>query len=138
MKELKVELTQQQTLLTQRDTLAQQLEQKKAIFGNQMNIGNSKTSFYADQIAASLPPSMQLINMTIYPVIESDTYAVEEKAPRHKTNKINIKGYCQASVFYNDWKRSIQTLSWIKSIENISYQNDQNGTGIFELEITLQ
>ena len=138
VKELQIELTQQQNLLIQRDTLAKQLEQKIAVLGNKMNIGNSKTSFYADQIAASLPSSMQLININIYPIIETTIYDQEAKIPRYETNKIIIKGYCQASVFYNDWKRNIQSLSWVKSIQNISYQNDQNGTGIFELEITLQ
>jgi hypothetical protein len=136
--ELKLELTQQQNLLKQRDTLAQILEQKKAVLGGQMTVGKSKTSFYSDQLAASLPNSMQLLEMIIYPVIETNDYGTEEKIPQYETNVIRIKGKCQASVFYNDWKRNIQTLSWVKSIQNISYQNDQNGIGIFELEITLQ
>jgi hypothetical protein len=136
--ELKVELAQQQNLLTQRDTLAKKLQQKQAVLGDQSNLGQSKSSFYADQLAASLPNSMQLTELLVFPKIENKSYNNEEEIPRYQNNKIIIKGQCQASVFYNNWKRNIKDFDWVEKIHNLSYQNDKNGVGVFALEITIK
>lgn len=135
---LKVELLQQQSLLQQRDSLAQKYNQKKALLGDQLTLGRSKASYYADQLAATLPSSLQFTELALFPKIETKEYGSEDKLPQYNRSKIKIKGRCQASVFYNNWKYSLKELPWVASIHNLSYQNEKNGQGIFELEITLK
>lgn len=135
--ELKQEVAQQKNLLIQRDSLAKKYEDRKGLLGDKLHLKPSKSSFYADQLAATLPSTLQLTNLIIFPIIKEDNYSSEEKMPRYDDQKIVVAGECQGSVFYNNWKRSLEELDWVKSIHNISYQNGANGQGIFKLEITL-
>jgi len=136
--DLKVELAQQQNLLSQLDTLKRQLESKKALLGAHWNLGKSKASFYADRLAASLPSSIKLTSLVLFPKVQEKNYSDEDKFPRYHNRKIIIKGQCQASVFYNNWKHNIQDFDWVESLHNLSYQNGNKGVGLFELEITLK
>ncbi|BDS14304.1 hypothetical protein [Aureispira anguillae] len=135
--QLKIETTQQQNLLNQRDSLAEKYQSKKALLGDQLSLGRSKSSFYADQLAATLPSTLQLTKLVLFPVIKEERYTSEEELPRYDRQTIRIEGQCKASVFYNNWKRALEELDWVASIHNLSYQNGENGQGIFELEITL-
>lgn len=135
---LKVEVSQQQSLLNQRDSLAKKYQDKKALLGDQLNLGQSKSSYYADQLAATLPSTLQLTNLVLFPKIKEEGYSSEESLPRYDNQTILVEGQCQASVFYNNWKRSLEELDWVASIHNLSYQNNKNGQGVFKLKITLK
>lgn len=134
---LKIEVAQQGNLLNQRDSLVKKYEDKSALLGDQLHLGRSKSSYYADQLAATVPSTLQLTNLVLFPEIKEAHYSSEKKLPRYDNQLIIVAGKCQASVFYNNWKRSLEELDWIASIHNISYQNNTNGQGIFKLEITL-
>jgi Tfp pilus assembly protein PilN len=137
-KGLKVEVGQQKSLLNQRDDLAGKYEAKKSLLGDQLHLGESKSSYYADQLAATLPSSLQLTKLVLFPSIKEDGYNSEESLPRYDNQTILVEGQCQASIFYNNWKRSLEELNWVASIHNLSYQNNKNGQGIFKLKITLK
>ena len=134
---LQMEVNQQRSLLVQRDSLAEKYANKRALLGDQLYLGESKTSFYADQLAASLPSTLQLTSLVLFPLIKERNFNPEEQLPRYSNQTIIVSGTCQASVFYNNWKRAIKELDWVKSIHNLSYQNAANGQGMFELEIRL-
>lgn len=135
---LKVEVRQQQSLLNQRDSLAKKYQNKKALLGDQLHLGQSKSSYYADQLAATLPSTLKLTQLILFPEIKEEGYSGEEALPRYDNQTIVLVGQCQASVFYNNWKRSLEELDWVASIHNLSYQNNKNGQGIFKLKITLK
>jgi hypothetical protein len=135
---LKMEVSQQQSLLNQRDDLAKKYNDKKMLLGDQLHLGQSKSSYYADQLAATLPSTLQLTNLVLFPSIKEKGYSSEESLPRYDNQTIIIEGQCQASVFYNNWKRSLEELDWVASIHNLSYQNNKNGQGVFKLKITLK
>jgi hypothetical protein len=137
-KGLKVEVGQQKSLLNQRDDLAKKYKAKKGLLGDQLHLGQSKSSYYADQLAATLPSSLQLSKLVLFPSIKEDGYSSEETLPRYDNQTIIVEGQCQASVFYNNWKRSLEELDWVASIHNLSYQNNKNGQGVFKLKITLK
>lgn len=137
--DLALEVGQQKSLLDQRDVLAKKYEDKKALLGDQLNLGQSKSSYYADQLAATLPSTLQLTQLVLFPKVEQeDTYSSEEQVPRYDGRTILVTGQCQASVFYNNWKRSLEELDWVAAIHNLSYQNNKEGQGVFELKITLK
>lgn len=135
---LKIEVSQQQSLLNQRDSLEKKYNDKRALLGDQLNLGQSKSSYYADQLAATLPSTLQLSKLILFPEIKEEGYQTEEVLPRYDNQTIIVEGQCQASVFYNNWKRSLEELDWVASIHNLSYQNNKNGYGIFKLKITLK
>ncbi|MGH1338875.1 MAG: hypothetical protein ACRBFS_22355 [Aureispira sp.] len=136
--DLTIEVGQQKSLLDQRDALAKKYQDKKDLLGDQLTLGASKSSYYADQLAATLPSTLQLTNLILFPKIEQENnYSSEEKLPRYDHRTILVTGACQASVFYNNWKRSLEELDWVASIHNLSYQNNKEGQGVFKLKITL-
>lgn len=136
---LGIEVGQQKSLLEQREQLAQKYKDKKALMGDQLNLGQSKSSYYADQLAATLPSTLQLTKLVLFPKIATEeNYNNEEQLPYYDNSTILITGQCQASVFYNNWKRGLEELDWVASIHNLSYQNNKEGQGIFELKITLK
>lgn len=136
--ELQIEVSQQQSLLEKRDSLAKKYAEKSALLGDQLYLGASKTSYYADQLAATLPSTLRLTSLVLFPEIKANQFSSGEELPRYDNQKIIIKGTCQASVFYNNWKQAVEELRWVKSIHNMSYQNAPNGQGIFELAIQVQ
>jgi len=137
-KGLKVEVSQQKSLLNQRDNLAKKYKDKQSLLGDQLHLSQSKASYYADQLAATLPSTLQLTNLVLFPSVKEERYRSEETLPLYDNQTILIEGQCQASVFYNNWKRSLEELDWVASIHNLSYQNHKNGQGVFKLQITLK
>jgi hypothetical protein len=137
-KGLKVEVSQQKSLLNQRDRLAKKYKDKKMLLGDQLHLGQSKASYYADQLAATLPSTLQLTNLVLFPKIKEEGYNSEETIPLYDNQTILVEGQCQASIFYNNWKQSLEELNWVASIHNLSYQNNKNGQGVFKLKITLK
>lgn len=136
---LSIEVGQQKSLLEQRAQLAKKYEDKKALLGDQLHLGQSKSSYYADQLAATLPSTLQLTKLVLFPKIQTeDSYNSEEQLPYYDNKTILVTGQCQASVFYNNWKRALEELDWVASIHNLSYQNNKEGQGVFELKITLK
>lgn len=136
--ELEVSTLQQQQLVDQRNALQEQYQRRKALLGDQLQLSQSKSSFYADQLAASLPRSIQLTRLEVFPQIISQAYQSEDELPRYDYHKILVAGQCDASVFYNNWKLALQELHWVAGLKNLSYQNDAAGHGLFELEIELK
>lgn len=135
---LALEVGQQQHLLAQRNALAMQYRDKKSLLGDQLHLGASKTSYYADELAASLPSTLQLTKLTLFPVLKkNDAYQTEETLPYYDQSTILVEGRCQASIFYNNWKRGVEELDWVESIHNLHYQNDPEGRGVFRLKIIL-
>jgi hypothetical protein len=137
-KGLEVEVSQQESLLSQRDHLAKKYNDKKVLLGDQLHLGQSNSSYYADQLASTLPSTLQLTKLVLFPSIKEKGYSSEGTLPRYDNQTILVEGQCKASVFYNNWKRSLEELDWIASIHNLSYQNNKKGQGIFKLKITLK
>lgn len=136
---LKATLQHKEFLLKQRDTLKAVYQKKEAFLGGTAVGKASKTSFYADQLAASLPSSINFTELTIFPlIVDKNSSQSELKMPRYETDLIKIKGQCKGSVFYNNWKKSVQELFWVKEIHNLYYKDLDEDTGVFELEIRIK
>lgn len=134
---LDFELGHKELALARRDTLKAQYRDKTAVLGDQLQLEGSKVSFYADQLAASLPSTIQLTQLDIFPTVKEDNYAEEDQVPQYQNSIIRLKGQSKGSVFYNNWKHALEELNWIKSLHNISYKNINEDVGLFELEIEI-
>lgn len=134
--ELNAQLIYQSTTLNKLDTLKQEYEQQKTFFNKNNLTQRSKTSFYADRIASTLPNDIQLTTLNIYPKIKKSGMEMEATLPEFEQNRIQIKGKTSSSIYYNDWKRSLNNLEWITNIEQIQYQ-EENGFGEFEVVLVI-
>jgi len=130
---LETELFAQEILVQQRDTLKAQYMRKSEVFGNGEQ---SNLSFYADRLASSLPSSIELVELAIYPQVKTSYYD-EREQPNYQTGKIVVEGQCFGIVYYNNWKRALKELDWVESLHHISYQDIDEDTGAFTLEITV-
>lgn len=94
----------------------------------------SKTSFYADRIAATVPQSISLKMLDLNPLaskIKSD----EQIMFRQKN--IIINGACIRSTELNEWIKSLKEFEWVKRIELKDYKGINSSGGDFKLEIVL-
>jgi len=130
---LETELFAQEILVQQRDTLKAQYMRKSEVFGSGEQ---SSLSFYADRLASSLPSSIELVELAIYPQVKTSYYD-EREQPNYQTGKIVVEGQCFGIVYYNNWKRALKELDWVESLHHISYQDIDEDTGAFTLEITV-
>lgn len=136
---LETQLQHKEFLLKQRDTLRAQYQRQSTFFGDNKSGKLSKLSFYADQLAASLPSTIQFTTLQIFPeIIDKNRSATEAVIPKYESSIIRIKGTCRGSVFYNNWKKGVQELFWVGELHNLHYQDLDEDTGAFELEIKVK
>lgn len=137
-KELSLELSRKEALIQERDTLKARYQEQLKLFGGESSGKASKTAFYADQIAASLPSTIQLNELILFPIIPQDDYTQRGRPPQYEKSKLVIRGNCQSTVFYNNWKRAVKELFWVESLRSINYQDITEDLGEFELEIYIK
>ncbi|MCH2045925.1 MAG: hypothetical protein MK212_17545 [Saprospiraceae bacterium] len=137
-KALNFELSRKEALIQERDTLKSRYQEQLKLFGGKNNGKASKTAFYADQIAASLPSTIQLNEFILFPIIPQDDYTQRGRPPQYEKSKLVIRGNCQSTVFYNNWKRAIKELFWVESLRSVNYQDITDDLGAFELEIYIK
>ncbi len=117
------------------DSLSAVLKDHSDFFSSSNVSGVSKTSFYADRIAASLPQSVNLIQLNINKRIISDDqdfYLFDNK-------KIEIKGNAESSSDLTTWIRDLKNMKWAKDVSLINYtKSDMAKPGSFLIEIHLQ
>jgi Tfp pilus assembly protein PilN len=135
--ELNAQLIYQSTTLNKLDTLKKEYEQQKTFFNKNNLTQRSKTSFYADRIASTLPSDIQLTTLNIYPKIKKRRMEMEAALPEFEQNRIQVKGKTSSSIYYNDWKRSLNNLEWITDIYQIQYQ-EESGFGEFEVVLVIR
>lgn len=91
-------------------------------------------SFYMDKIGASVPKSIVLKEMGIFPLKEK---MKERKKLEIEQQSIGITGYTSGSESLDDWMEKINRFSWVKSVELLNYLKTENANAEFKLLITL-
>ena len=135
--ELNAQLVYESTTLNKLDTLKKEYTEQKTFFNKNHLTQRSKTSFYADRIASTLPSDIQLTTLNVYPKIKKSGMEMEATLPEFEQNRIQVKGKTSSSIYYNDWKRSLHNLEWITNIEQIQYQEEE-GFGEFEVVLVIR
>lgn len=132
---INAELIYYQTALDKLDSLKQQAQQQSSFFQESNLTQSSKTSFYADRIASSMPYAIQLVELNIYP-LQKKKANEDENQLAFTPNQIIIKGKASSSLVFNDWKRQLNNLNWVQSIMQTDYREEE-GFGWFELEVLV-
>ena len=130
-----IQLSFHQLQLQQLDSLQLQHQEKEQFFKQNNILQNSKTSWYADQIAASIPEGISLSQLNIFPTPKK-SFSQESKMI-FEQHKIQIKGSSQRAIQLNLWIKQLKKMDWIKEVTLMPYQETREGIGSFELVLGL-
>jgi len=118
------------------EKLEAEFQQKERFLKEAGWINASKTSFYADQIAASVPATVLLKRLSINP--EDVSESRKEKRLIFEAGSILLEGTCKDPVVLNPWLSELKSMDWVTKVVSRKYQYDhKNKTGVFELEISF-
>jgi|GEM_PF-3303185 hypothetical protein len=114
------------------DTLQKKINEQQGL----TNLLASKTSYYSDRIASSLPSDIELFELTVFPE-EKQTLYDDNTLITYDNNSIIIKGNCKNSFIYNQWLKTLKNFDWAKEVKNVNYQDINEDYSEFELKIMM-
>jgi Tfp pilus assembly protein PilN len=132
---LQMQVNLQQSTLQQLDSLKKEVEGKQAFLKDNTLNQNSKISYYADEIARTLPSDIQLTTLNLFPK-QKEKRSDKTILPRF-SQEIIIKGKTDKSLSFNDWKKALENLDWVKSVQIIGF-GEENGISVFEVMLTFE
>jgi hypothetical protein len=114
------------------DSLRTTLTKKEELIEkNDLKTG-TKFSFYADQIAASVPGSIALIKLEFNPPEKQGS----QNQFKFQRNTIIIHAKCISGYILDGWMNVLRNESWIKQMEVLNYQQENySDPGIFILKV---
>ena len=133
--QLHSQVQQHQSALSQLETLQQKLQAQEAFLKQSGGIQQSKTSFYADRIASTLPDKVHLTKLSIFPLIADKSS--KKKALRFEQNVLMVEGTCDKSTRLNEWLKVLKAQEWVEKVTTKHY-GQEGENGVFELEVMVQ
>ncbi|MFK8101599.1 MAG: hypothetical protein AB8G15_03710 [Saprospiraceae bacterium] len=119
------------------DSLQNKVDRQKEFLQKTQLNQNSKSSYLADRIAASLLEGLQLSELEIFPIKgKSEDYKMQDLIHYNK-EEVFIKGYCKNSSSYNRWIKVLQNFDWVADIQHLDYKDINNELGAFELKLVI-
>lgn len=131
---LQLQVNLQQNTLSQLDSLKKEVEGKQAFLQNNTLNQTSKISYYADEIARTLPSDIQLTTLNIFPK-QKEKRSAENKLPQFN-QEIIIKGKTKESLSFNDWKKELEGLNWIETVKIVGF-GEEDDVSVFEVLLTF-
>ena len=118
--------------------LKTECEEKQEFLEQNGLLESSKTSFYMDELAASLPRSIQWLDASVSPK-EKKKSSDNTDEVLFKKESISISGNCNRSVDLNDWIKKVRKIKWVKAVSLVDYvQNNSKENGLFSIEILIK
>jgi len=133
--ELQYQINSKKQYVDELTILNEQLTIKEAFIQNSGVTKASKISFYADQIALSVPTSIQLNQLFINPLSKRISKAEDI---HFNYDTIKILGTVNRSIELNNWIKYLQEYEWAQEVNIISFIQDNLKTpGEFEISIII-
>jgi hypothetical protein len=125
------------SMISEMETLSKEVKEKESFLSEAGWLQPSSMTYYADRIAATIPTSVKLINLSINPLDERKSK--EAKKELFATGVIIIKGDCTRPTELNEWLDKIKSIDKINKarLVNYSFDNKEN-KGSFSIEIETQ
>lgn len=118
------------------DRLQEELEYKKKLLEESGLLAPSKTSYYSDNIAATVTRPIVLEEMEIFPSSKSKKSG--EVIYSYKDKTIKIVGWTNNSQELNDWIGKLKQMNWVNSVEIKRYEkSNKRKESQFELTLTI-
>lgn len=136
--EMNSKLVLNQSALKRYESLKAEYAQKKNFLEQNGLLESSRTSYYADRLATSLPASIQLLAMNIHPLKKKEASDISN-ALYFDTKIIKISGKCDRNTELNDWMKELEANSWIEKVKLVDYkQANAKDDGMFFIEIRIK
>ncbi|KJS07316.1 MAG: hypothetical protein VR77_01385 [Flavobacteriales bacterium BRH_c54] len=134
--ELQYQLNSKQQFVDELEILKKELLIKEEFIQNSGVTKAAKITFYADQIAMSVPASIQLDQLFINPLTKRINKAEDIQ---FTYNAVKIIGSVSRSIELNNWIKKLKKYEWVNDINIISFIQDNLKTpGEFELQIVIK
>lgn len=126
--ELQTRINVNQSMISQIDTLKKELAEKELIVQKTGLLQASRTSYYPDRIAATVPASIRLTQLSVYPQ-EKNNAEESEASYRFKAGRIEIRGKCRYSIDVNDWINQLRSFEWAGDVKLLQYNPSNTEKG---------
>lgn len=132
--QLEMDLSVHTENISMLDRLSQEKIRKEQLINNAGVNALSFLSYYMDEIGESVPESITLSDMTVFPVVgKLKAKQRVEVDQRH----IWIAGITKDNEILDDWIEKMDRFEWVKSVELLNYLKSTDDWAEFELQITL-
>lgn len=128
-------LSEHEESLNRLNQLEEEKKRKLSLLNRSGILNQNFLSFYLDEIAYTLPETLSLEELNIYPIQES---AKNGKQIEIEDQTIFIKGNAKSSRPLNLWVQSLKKEKWIQKIEITNYQKNRKKSYTFELLVQLK
>jgi Tfp pilus assembly protein PilN len=129
--------SQMKGIMAQVDSLQQYIATRQTFLSHTGWMQSPRVSLYADRIAASVPGSVQLTALSVYPLDEK-TFKASKKRVFEK-NLIQVSGSCTKATDLNPWIKELQAFNWVKQAAIKQYTFDEkNENGSFSISIQIR
>lgn len=113
-------------------TLRQRVEEKETKVDMVLSGSTSKSSFYLDELGATVPGSVVLSEILYQPFLKP---IQEKKQIELHKNRIEVLGTCRESEDFSSWVTKLEGLEWIASVETMDYDYHSRNSSIFKIRI---
>lgn len=133
--ELQYQINSKKQYVDELAILSEELAIKEQFIHNSGVTKASKISYYADQIALSVPNSIRLDQLFINPL----TKRISKAEDIHfNYNSIKVAGTVDRSIQLNTWIKELKAYEWTDEVNIISFIQDNLRTpGEFEISIII-
>lgn len=132
--QLEMDLSVHQENISMLDRLSQEKQRKEQLINNAGVNASSFLSYYMDEIGATVPKSVTLSDMTIFPIVGK---LKEKQRVEVDQQRIWIAGITKDNEILDNWIEKMDRFEWVKSIELLNYLKSSEKWAEFELQITL-
>lgn len=136
---LEAELVVHRQQLAELDKLKAEWNEKNAVLKGNMALSASKTSYFADEVGRSMPTGIQLTELIVFPPKpDDDRGRYKEEFFAFDQELLLVKGRTLQALALNQWIKDLDKLPWVAAVAMSPYSEGADGTGTFELKITLK
>ena len=122
--------SQKERLLKLKSTV----DEKQKMVDDVLKNSSSRSSYYVDAIANSLPNTIQLAELKYQPI----TKRIKKNAPIKLTqNSIVISGISTDSNLLFNWIQALENFDWISKVTPVNYGSQSKTTSGFTLKIDM-
>lgn len=115
------------------DQIDQEMLRKKQLIANSGIIRSNYFSTTLDQIGSSVPSTIQLEEVQVYPL---ERKLKKNEKPEFKRKTIKIAGSTKSSEYIDAWIDKLNELGWVDNVAILSFTtNEDKNTAFFELKI---
>ncbi|TXN36145.1 hypothetical protein FVB32_16440 [Flagellimonas hymeniacidonis] len=98
-----------------------------------LSVSNSRTSYYLDELGASIPKSILLDGLQYQPL----TKPVQSLKPIElNIDELLVMGNCINSEDFSSWLIHLEGLEWVQSVETMDYDYKNKNTSNFKIKIS--